>query len=67
VVDGPGAASDFEDLGIPAGANACSVPGFSAFDGKGFRYVDDVQAWPSVEPADDYTATALLAFALGSA
>jgi endoglucanase len=67
VTDGPGAASDFVGLGIPAGARACSVPGFAAFDGRGFRYEDDVRAWPSVEPADDYTATALLAFALGSA
>jgi endoglucanase len=67
VTDGPGAAGDFTDLGIPDGARACSVPGFKAFDGKGVRYVDDVRAWPSVEPADDYTATALLAFALGSA
>jgi len=24
-------------------------------------------AWPSVEPADDYTANSLLAFALGGA
>ena len=64
VVDGPAAAGDFADLGVPAGARACSVPGFAAYDGKGVRYVDDVQAWPSVEPADDYTATALLAFAL---
>ena len=64
VVDGPAAAGDFEYLGVPDGARACSVPGFAAYDGKGVRYVDDVQAWPSVEPADDYTATALLAFAL---
>ena len=66
VVDGPAAAADFEDLGVPDGARACSVPGFARFDGRGVRYVDDVQAWPSVEPADDYTATALLAFALSS-
>jgi hypothetical protein len=66
VTDGPGTADEFTDLGIPAGARACSVPGFSAYDGRGFRYMDDVRAWPSVEPADDYTATALLAFALST-
>jgi hypothetical protein len=26
-----------------------------------------VVAWPSVEPADDYTAISLLAFAMGAA
>ena len=67
VVDGPAAAADFQDLGVPAGARACSVPGFATFDGRGVRYLDDVRAWPSVEPADDYTATALLTFALSSA
>ena len=41
--------------------------GFSTFDGHAVRYLDDVQSWPSVEPADDYTATALLAFALSAA
>jgi hypothetical protein len=28
-------------------------------------YEDNVVSWPSVEPADDYTATSLFAFALG--
>ena len=27
---------------------------------------DNVVSWPSVEPADDYTAASLLAFALGA-
>jgi hypothetical protein len=30
-------------------------------------YEDNVVAWPSVEPADDYTAASLFAFALGAA
>jgi Cellulase N-terminal ig-like domain len=30
-------------------------------------YEDNVVAWPSVEPASDYTANSLLAFALGAA
>jgi hypothetical protein len=40
--------------------------GFARFDGHGARFVDDVGAWQSVEPADDFTATALLTFALTS-
>ncbi|MFJ8387686.1 glycoside hydrolase family 9 protein [Streptomyces sp. NPDC094438] len=34
------------------------------FDGNGARYLDHVGAWQTVEPADDFTSTALLAFAL---
>ncbi len=37
------------------------------FDGKGARYVDQVGAWQTVEPADDFGSTALLAFALSGA
>jgi hypothetical protein len=33
------------------------------FSGKGARYFDNVIAWPSVEPADDYTALSFLVFA----
>jgi len=33
------------------------------FTGKGARYLDNVVAWPSVEPADDYTALTMLVFA----
>jgi hypothetical protein len=29
-------------------------------------YEDNVVSWPSVEPADDYTAGSLLAFALAA-
>ncbi|MFD7162899.1 glycoside hydrolase family 9 protein [Streptomyces violascens] len=36
------------------------------FDGKGARYLDHVGAWQTVEPADDFTSTALLAFALSA-
>ena len=67
VTDGPAVRGTFSGLGIPDGARACHVGGFSTFDGHAVRYLDDVQSWPSVEPADDYTATALLAFALSAA
>jgi Glycosyl hydrolase family 9 len=33
---------------------------------KTASYEDNVVSWPSVEPADDYTANSLLAFALGA-
>jgi glycosyl hydrolase family 9/cellulase-like Ig domain-containing protein len=37
---------------------------YAAFTGRGSRYVDDVRAWQTVEPAIDFTAAAALAFAL---
>jgi len=69
VVNGPNGAENFEDLGIPDGAKACPVDGknpFAAFDTDDARFLDDVQAWPSVEPAIDFTATAALALALSA-
>ena len=35
-----------------------------AFNGRGSVFVDDVRSWMTVEPAIDFTAAALLAFAL---
>jgi len=68
VVNGPNGADNFEDLGIPDGANACPVKDgenrFAAFDTETSRFLDDVRAWPSVEPAIDFTATGALALAL---
>jgi len=37
---------------------------FAPFDRADSRFLDDVRAWPSVEPAIDFTGTAALAFAL---
>nr|WP_052479090.1 glycoside hydrolase family 9 protein [Kibdelosporangium sp. MJ126-NF4]CEL21925.1 Endo-1,4-beta-glucanase [Kibdelosporangium sp. MJ126-NF4]CTQ92705.1 Endo-1,4-beta-glucanase [Kibdelosporangium sp. MJ126-NF4] len=66
VINGPNGAKEFDGLGdMPAGAKSCSAP-FTAFDGKGSRFVDDVRSWPSSEPAIDFTSTALLAFGLSS-
>jgi endoglucanase len=62
-------AENFEDIGIPDGAEACPVDGvnrFAAFDRPDARFLDDVQAWPSVEPAIDFTSTGMLAFALAA-
>ena len=67
IVNGPNGSDQFEDLGVPDGANACPVDGvdrFAAFDTRASTFLDDVAAWPSDEPADDFTATGILAFAL---
>jgi hypothetical protein len=69
VVNGPNGAENFEDIGIPDGARACPVNGrnrFAAFDRPDARFLDDVRAWPSVEPAIDFTSTGMLAFALSA-
>jgi hypothetical protein len=68
IVNGPNGSDQFEDLGVPDGAYACPVDGvdrFKAFDTRASTFLDDVAAWPSDEPADDFTATGILAFALG--
>ncbi|HET9922094.1 MAG TPA: glycoside hydrolase family 9 protein, partial [Ktedonobacteraceae bacterium] len=66
-VDGPSAMSNFQGLGgLQTGMRRCPPGGgdpFKVFSGKGARYVDNVIDWPSVEPADDYTALGILVFA----
>ncbi|MGW3409358.1 glycoside hydrolase family 9 protein [Streptomyces sp. NPDC000888] len=68
VVNGPNAAEKLEELnGFPTMKKCTAAPptgSWTDFDGKGARYVDDVGAWQTVEPALDFTTTALLAFAL---
>ncbi|GCF08401.1 hydrolase [Dictyobacter arantiisoli] len=66
VVDGPSATSNFSGLSLQSGMKACPPSGgdiFKTFTGKGARYYDNVVAWPSTEPADDYTALSILVFA----
>ena len=65
-VDGPNTISSFPDPTTPENARACPSDGndpFNIFTGKGVRYFDHVSAWPSVEPANDYTVLTLLVFA----
>lgn len=65
-VDGPSATGNFVGLGTVNHMRACPPDGsdpFKAFTGKGARYFDNVVAWPSVEPSDDYTALTMLVFA----
>jgi hypothetical protein len=63
--DGPSDPANFAGLGTVAGMRACSAGHFAPFNTKTAAYEDNVVSWPSVEPADDYTANSLLAFALG--
>lgn len=67
VTDGPSSPSNFVGLGTVTGMRACSAGAFGPFDSATAKYEDNVVSWPSVEPADDYTAVSLLAFALGAA
>ena len=49
------------------GADAVSHgPGCRPFSTTTVGYEDNVTSWPSAEPADDYTADSLLAFALAA-
>ena len=63
-VNGPTGARGVTGLGAPDGYRPCSDGGaLRPFDGQGQRYVDDVRSSNTSEPADDYSALALLAFA----
>jgi hypothetical protein len=64
--DGPSSAGNFVGLGTVSGMRACRAGNFKPFDTKAVGYEDNVVSWPSVEPADDYTADSLLAFALAA-
>jgi hypothetical protein len=69
VVNGPNSADLFTDgLGeFFEEGRACPASGSdlrAPFNGRSSSYVDDVRSWQTVEPAIDFTAVALLAFAL---
>jgi endoglucanase len=65
--DGPSSIGNFVGLGTVPGMRACSAGQFAPFNTATAGYEDNVISWPSVEPADDYTAASLFAFALGGA
>src|SRR3984957_18313353 len=65
--DGPSSIGNFTGLGTVSGMRACSAGQFAPFNNATGGYEDNVVSWPSVEPADDYTAASLFAFALGGA
>jgi endoglucanase len=62
--DGPSSRDNFVGLGTVDGMRACSAGNYKPFNTKAAVYQDNVVSWPSVEPAIDYTADSLLAFAL---
>jgi endoglucanase len=68
-VNGPNDVSQFDDdaTSTPDGAHACPADGADAFGrftgSDGARYLDNVGAWMSVEPAIDFTAGVPLALA----
>jgi hypothetical protein len=66
VTDGPSAADNFVGLGTVDGMRACAAGHYAPFNTKTVKYEDNVVSWPSVEPADDYTANSLLAFAFAA-
>jgi endoglucanase len=65
--DGPSSPANFAGLDTVPGMRACSAGNFAPFGTTAAGYEDNVVSWPSVEPADDYTAASLFAFALGAA
>ncbi|MGO8958598.1 MAG: glycoside hydrolase family 9 protein [Streptosporangiaceae bacterium] len=66
VTDGPSNPSNFIGLGTVSGMRKCSAGHYKPFNTAAAAYEDNVVSWPSVEPADDYTANSLLAFALAA-
>jgi endoglucanase len=69
VVNGPNSRSLFSDglggffsEGVKCPADR--VDRYARFSARGSRFVDDVRAWQTVEPAIDFTGAAILAFAL---
>jgi endoglucanase len=67
VTDGPNNPSAFVGLGTVTGMRTCSAGHFGPFNTRTAKYEDNVVSWPSVEPADDYVANSLLAFAFAAA
>jgi hypothetical protein len=65
--DGPSNIGNFVGLGTVSGMRACSAGNFAPFNTSTTGYEDNVVSWPSVEPALDYSAVSMLAFALGAA
>jgi hypothetical protein len=65
-VDGPSSPDNFVGLGSVSGMRGCAHGSYGAFNNSAAGYEDNVVSWPSVEPASDYSAISLLAFAFGA-
>ncbi|HSR86939.1 MAG TPA: glycoside hydrolase family 9 protein [Streptosporangiaceae bacterium] len=66
VTVGPNNPASFVGLGTVSGMRPCSAGSFGRFNTKTAAYEDNVVSWPSVEPASDYVANSLLAFAFAA-
>jgi endoglucanase len=66
VTDGPNNPASFVGLGTVPSMRRCSAGHYKPFNTASAAYEDNVVSWPSVEPADDYVANSLLAFALAA-
>ncbi|CAM5414546.1 glycoside hydrolase family 9 protein [Streptomyces lavendulae] len=69
VVNGPNASATLKDLNSFPTMRKCpeeQTNPFTVFDGRGGGFMDHVGAWQTVESADDFTATALLALTLAA-
>ncbi|GAA3382813.1 glycoside hydrolase family 9 protein [Cryptosporangium minutisporangium] len=64
VMNGPNASSAFRGLTTSSTAKDCTGLDVSRFDRSDARFVDAPHAYSSVEPAIDFTATALIAVVL---
>ena len=64
--DGPSSIGNFVGLGYASGMRPCSAGHYKPFNSAKVGFEDNVVSWPSVEPADDYVAASLFAFALGA-
>jgi endoglucanase len=64
--DGPSSIGNFIGLGTVTGMRKCSAGNYKPFNTKVAGYEDNVVSWPSVEPADDYSANSTFAFALAA-
>jgi len=71
VVNGPNAAELLEELNgfdtmVPCDGLRADGTSYADGDGRGARYLDAVGAWQTDEPAIDFTASSVLAFALAA-
>jgi endoglucanase len=63
-VNGPNATARVQELLTDRPPRPCASKSLERFDRAGTEFVDDMRVSANTEPAIDFTATGLLAFAL---